>query len=91
MLRIDGLTYRIAGRIILDGASAMIPDGHRVGLVGHNGAGKSTLLRLILGQIHADDGTIALDRGARIGTVAQEAPGGDETPTEVVLAGDQER
>ncbi|PWR25544.1 ABC-F family ATP-binding cassette domain-containing protein [Zavarzinia aquatilis] len=91
MLRIDGLTYRIAGRTILDGASAMIPDGHRIGLVGHNGAGKSTLLRLILGQIHADDGTISLDRGARIGTVAQEAPGGDETPTDVVLAGDQER
>ncbi|MFZ2871174.1 ABC-F family ATP-binding cassette domain-containing protein [Zavarzinia sp.] len=91
MLRIDGLTYRIAGRTILDGASAMIPDGHRVGLVGHNGAGKSTLLRLILGQAHPDDGTIQLDRGARLGTVAQEAPGGDETPTEVVLAGDQER
>ena len=91
MLRIDGLTYRIAGRTILDRASAQVPDGHRIGLVGHNGAGKSTLLRLILGQIHADDGEIALDRGARIGTVAQEAPGGDETPVAVVLDGDKER
>ncbi|PWR23692.1 ABC-F family ATP-binding cassette domain-containing protein [Zavarzinia compransoris] len=91
MLRIDGLTYRIAGRTILDGAGAMIPDGHRVGLIGHNGAGKSTLFRLILGEAHADDGTVAIDRGARIGTVAQEAPGADETPIDVVLAGDKER
>lgn len=91
MLRIDGLTYRIAGRTILDGASAMIPDGHRVGLVGHNGAGKSTLFRLILGEAHADDGEAVIDRGAKIGTVAQEAPGADETPIDVVLAGDKER
>jgi ATP-binding cassette subfamily F protein 3 len=91
MLRIENLTYRIAGRVIIDNASAFVPAGHRVGLIGHNGAGKSTLLRLILGQAHADDGDISLERGAKLGTVAQEAPGGDETPLDVVLAGDQER
>ncbi|MFA5122879.1 ABC-F family ATP-binding cassette domain-containing protein [Zavarzinia sp.] len=91
MLRIDGLTFRIAGRTILDGASATVPDGHRVGLIGHNGAGKSTLLRLILGQYHPDEGEIVIERRAKIGTVAQEAPGGDETPLDVVLAGDAER
>ncbi len=91
MLRIDRLTYRIAGRTLLDGTSATIPAGHRVGLVGRNGAGKSTLLKLVLGELAPDGGEIGLERGARIGTVAQEAPSGPISPLAVVLAGDTER
>ncbi len=91
MLHINGLTYRIAGRLILDDASAVVPAGHKVGLVGPNGTGKSTLLRLILGQINADGGTIGVQRGARVGTVAQEAPTGSMTPLDVVMEADLER
>jgi ATP-binding cassette, subfamily F, member 3 len=91
MLTISSLIYRIAGRTLIDGASAQIPDGHRVGLVGRNGAGKSTLLGLILGELHTDGGSIEINRGARLGIVAQEAPGGPQTPVEVVLAADTER
>ena len=91
MLTISSLVYRIAGRTLLDGATAQIPDGHRVGLVGRNGAGKSTLLGLILGELHSDGGSIELNRGARLGIVAQEAPSGPQTPVEVVLAADAER
>ena len=47
MLVIDNLIVRIAGREILDGASASLPAGRRVGLVGRNGAGKSTLLKIL--------------------------------------------
>jgi ATP-binding cassette subfamily F protein 3 len=90
MLHINELTYRIGGRLLLDGASAAIPAGHKVGIVGRNGAGKSTLFRLILGEIGLESGTVSLPRNARIGTVAQEAPGGSESLLEVVLAGDQE-
>jgi len=91
MLTIDSLTYRIAGRTLLEDASAQIPAGHRVGLVGRNGTGKSTLLGLILGHAQPDAGSIDLQRGTRIGIVAQEAPGGPETPLDVVLAADTER
>ena len=91
MLMISDLTYRIGGRILLEGASAAIPDGHKVGLVGRNGTGKSTLLKLILGELAAESGEASMPRGARIGTVAQEAPGGEESLIEVVLAGDIER
>ena len=42
MLVIDELSVRIAGRLLLEGASAQIPDGARIGLVGRNGAGKTT-------------------------------------------------
>ena len=91
MLSISDLTYRIAGRVLLDGATAMIPAGHKVGLVGRNGTGKSTLLKLILGDLVAEGGDTSVPRGAKIGTVAQEAPGGSESLIEVVLAGDIER
>jgi ABC-2 type transport system ATP-binding protein len=49
MLVIDNIIVRIAGREILNGASASLPAGRRIGLVGRNGAGKSTLLRVMSG------------------------------------------
>jgi len=91
MLNINELTYRIAGRVIFDRASAGIPAGHKVGLVGRNGAGKTTLLRLITEEIAADDGAITRPRSDRVGYVAQEAPGGEDTLIAWVLAADTER
>jgi ATP-binding cassette subfamily F protein 3 len=91
MLTIADLTYRIAGRTLLDGTSAQINAGWKVGLVGRNGAGKSTLLDLIRGERQADGGELKLQKGVRIGFVSQEAPGGATTPLEAVLAADEER
>ena len=50
MLVIDDLTVRIAGRMLLEDASARIPAGSRVGLVGRNGTGKTTLFSVIAGD-----------------------------------------
>jgi ATP-binding cassette, subfamily F, member 3 len=91
MLHINDLTYRIEGKLILDSATAAIPEGHKVGLVGRNGAGKTTLLRLLKSEIMADDGGISTPRNARIGHVAQEAPGGDDSLIDWVLSADTER
>src|SRR5436305_11268415 len=91
MLTISGLTYRIGGRVLIDAASAQIPSGAQIGLVGRNGAGKSTLLDLIRGALQPDGGDIRLPRGHRIGFLAQEAPGGSATPLDTVLAADEER
>ena len=91
MLTISGITYRIAGRTLIEDASAQIADGWKVGLIGRNGTGKSTLLDLIRGERGLDGGTIALPREARIGFVAQEAPSGSTTPLQAVLAADDER
>jgi ATP-binding cassette subfamily F protein 3 len=91
MLHINDLTYRIEGKLIFDKATAGIPTGHKVGLVGRNGAGKTTLLRLLAGEIHPDEGSITTARNARIGMVAQEAPGGPESLIGWVLAQHAER
>ncbi len=91
MLHLNDVTYRLGPRLILDRATAAIPEGHKIGLVGRNGAGKTTLLRLILGEIAPSDGGINKPRNARIGGVAQEAPGGLESLIATVLAADGER
>jgi ATP-binding cassette subfamily F protein 3 len=91
MLHVNDLTYRIEGRPILEAATAAIPAGHKVGLVGRNGAGKTTLLRLIMGEISPDDGAISWPRAQRLGYVAQEAPGTEQSLIDWVLAADRER
>ena len=91
MLHINELTYRIEGRLLFDKATAGIPDGHKVGIVGRNGTGKTTLLRMMIGGIPPDDGSISWPKSAKIGGVAQEAPGGPQSLIETVLAADTER
>ncbi|SFS00885.1 ABC-F family ATP-binding cassette domain-containing protein [Sphingomonas jatrophae] len=91
MLNLSNVTVRLGGRTILDGATAALPPGSRVGLIGRNGAGKSTLVRVIAGLLEPDGGSADMPRGARLGYIAQEAPAGDATPFETVLAADTER
>lgn len=91
MLNLNGITVRLGGRTILDNASAALPPGSRVGLIGRNGAGKSTLVRVIAGQLEPDNGVAEMPRGSRLGYVAQEAPAGQATPFETVLEADVER
>lgn len=91
MLHINDLTYRIGDRTLFDHATVALPPGHKVGFVGRNGAGKSTLLRMILGEVGWETGSISLPSRARVGSVAQEAPGGDISLIDTVLAADKER
>jgi ATP-binding cassette subfamily F protein 3 len=91
MLRIENITYAVEGRPLFEGASAVIPTGHKVGLVGRNGTGKTTLFRLIRGELSLESGQLSLPSQARIGGVAQEAPASDVSLLNTVLAADTER
>jgi ATP-binding cassette subfamily F protein 3 len=91
MLNINGITVRLGGRTIIDGATAALPPRGRIGLIGRNGAGKTTLVRVIAGMLEPDNGDVSMPRGARLGYIAQEAPAGKTTPFETVLAADTER
>jgi ATP-binding cassette, subfamily F, member 3 len=91
MLKIEDITYNVEGRPLFEGASATIPTGHKVGLVGRNGAGKTTLFRLIKGELALEGGAITLPQRARIGGVAQEVPSSDTSLLDTVLAADTER
>ena len=91
MLNLTDITVRLGGRTIIDGATAKLPPRSRVGLIGRNGAGKTTLVRVIAGMLEPDTGSVDMPRGSRLGYIAQEAPGGQATPFETVLAADVER
>ncbi len=91
MLRLSDIRFSIEGRPLFDGASAVIPDGHKVGLVGRNGTGKTTLFKLIYQELALESGEIIMPLGARIGGVSQEVPSSDTTLIDTVLAADTER
>ncbi|WP_425257197.1 ATP-binding cassette domain-containing protein [Rubrivivax sp. RP6-9] len=49
---------RYGDKLLVDGFSATILRGDKVGLIGPNGAGKTTLLKLILGELQPTRGTV---------------------------------
>ena len=58
-------------RPLLDGVSAGVAVGDRIGIVGRNGAGKSTLLAVLAGTEALDSGRATRTRGLRTGMLAQ--------------------
>ncbi|MEO1067429.1 MAG: ABC-F family ATP-binding cassette domain-containing protein [Pseudomonadota bacterium] len=91
MLHINDVTYRIGGRTLFEEATVALTAGTKAGLVGRNGTGKSTLFKLITDEISSEAGSVAVQKGARIGQVAQEVPGNEVSLIDTVLAADAER
>jgi ATP-binding cassette subfamily F protein 3 len=91
MLRISDISYSVEGRPLLENASATIPSGHKVGIVGRNGTGKTTLFRLIRGELALETGYIETPKQSRIGGVAQEVPASATSLIDTVLEADTER
>src|SRR5829696_3735321 len=73
LVRLEGVVREIGTFVILDGISAAIAPGERVGLVGPNGAGKTTLLRIVSGRDEPDRGVVGRKRGLSLGLLSQEA------------------
>ena len=57
---------------VLKSVSFTLQEQERMGLVGVNGCGKSTLMKIIAGDETADAGTVSLQKGLRIGYLAQQ-------------------
>lgn len=91
MLIIQDLSFRIEGKLLFSEAGAIIPAGHKIGIVGRNGSGKTSLFKLIKGDWHPEGGSISVPSHYRIGSVEQEAPATEHSLLETVLAADEER
>ena len=57
---------------VLKGVSFTLQEQERMGLVGVNGSGKSTLMKIIAGIETADSGTVSIQKGLRMGYLAQQ-------------------
>ena len=70
---------------VLRSVSFTLQEQDRMGLVGVNGSGKSTLMKIIAGQETADEGSVNLQKGLRIGYLAQQGElTGEETVQRVL-------
>jgi ATP-binding cassette subfamily F protein 3 len=72
MLQLESVHKQFATKVLLEGATAHLRPGARVGLVGPNGVGKTTLFRMILGEESPDKGFIRKRPRLRIGYLPQE-------------------
>jgi len=88
MITLRDVVLRRGTRVLLDGASATINPGEKVGLVGRNGAGKSSLFRLLDGALHEDRGDFSVPTQWRMAQVAQDMPETEQDATGFVVDGD---
>ena len=73
------------GRNVLDGLSFAVTAGERVGILGHNGCGKTTLFRILVGELRADEGEVAIAPSKRLGLISQIPVYPEGWTTEMVL------
>jgi ABC-type Mn2+/Zn2+ transport system ATPase subunit len=66
---VEELSTGYGGRPVLEGVSFRVAAGERVAVLGPNGGGKTTLFRVLLGELPALSGRLAL--ATRCGTVPQ--------------------
>lgn len=66
LVTLENIGKQFSERVLLEGASLLINQGDRIGLIGINGSGKTTLLRMIAGLDRPDAGQITIWGGVRI-------------------------
>ncbi|MGW5736150.1 MULTISPECIES: ATP-binding cassette domain-containing protein [Streptomyces] len=97
VLRAESLSYRVAGKSLVDDVTLHAAPGETVGLVGPNGSGKTTLLRCVYGTLRPTGGRVLLDgddladrsakyRARRIATVPQDGHTGFELTVRQIVA-----
>ena len=79
LLSLQNIAKSFGTNEVLRDASLVLQDGQRLGLVGVNGCGKSTLMKIIAGLESYDRGTITMQKGLRLGYLAQQGKVGENT------------
>lgn len=65
------LSKAFGAQSLFSGVDLVISSGDKIGLIGPNGSGKSTLLKIVCGLEEQDEGTILLQKHARLSYLAQ--------------------
>ena len=82
ILALQGIRKSFGAHEVLRDVTFTLQNGERMGLVGVNGSGKSTLMKIIAGQESSDAGSVNIQKGLRLGYLAQQ---GELTGEETVL------
>ncbi|OGT26939.1 MAG: hypothetical protein A3I77_02160 [Gammaproteobacteria bacterium RIFCSPLOWO2_02_FULL_42_14] len=90
MLQINNITLRRGTKLLFEEASLRLDVGYKAGLIGRNGTGKTSLLKLIMREIHEDQGDFSIPSTWRISHLAQELPDTNELAFAYARAGDTE-
>jgi ATP-binding cassette, subfamily F, member 3 len=91
MITVSNLSKNFDERMLLEDVNLSIFPNERIGLTGPNGAGKSTLFKIILKQLEPTSGSVTIQKGIKIGYMAQESHYASErTVLEEVTSGDDE-
>jgi len=89
MISLRHIVLRRGSKVLLDGASASINPGEKIGLVGRNGAGKTSMFALLAGLLQEDGGQLNLPSHWQLAQVSQDMPETDQSASDFVVAGDQ--
>ncbi|OGT49077.1 MAG: hypothetical protein A3E82_01520 [Gammaproteobacteria bacterium RIFCSPHIGHO2_12_FULL_38_11] len=88
MLQLNQITLRRGAKVLLEEASMRLDVGYKAGLIGRNGAGKTSLFKLIMRELHEDQGEFFVPNAWKIAHLAQELPETDELVLAYVRSGD---
>ncbi|HIV56244.1 MAG TPA: ATP-binding cassette domain-containing protein [Candidatus Anaerobiospirillum stercoravium] len=89
MIALQDLTIMRGTKVLIEGASATILQGQKVGIIGRNGCGKSTLFAALQGELAPDLGSIGIPKNLKIATVAQKTPALSIAALDYVMQGDK--
>ena len=76
-------------KVLIEGASATVLAGQKVGIIGRNGCGKSTLFAAIQGELAPELGSISVPKNLKIAAVAQKTPALSISAMDYVMQGDK--
>jgi ATP-binding cassette subfamily F protein 3 len=90
MIQLQALGLQLGTKVLLDKADFTVYPGQKWGIIGSNGSGKSSLFRLLLGELHADSGTLNIPKDWVLAHMAQEVGHQQRSALDHVMDGDAE-
>jgi ATPase subunit of ABC transporter with duplicated ATPase domains len=90
MIDVAQLAKSYGARTLFEDVTLKLVQGSRYGLVGANGSGKTTFLEIVAGDEPASEGSVSINKAARVGVLRQDRFMRDEEAIlEVAMAGDE--
>jgi ATPase subunit of ABC transporter with duplicated ATPase domains len=88
MITTTGIGIQFGDKPLFENVSIRFGQGNRYGLIGANGCGKSTFMKILGGDLEPSAGSVAIDKGERLGKLRQDQFAYEETRVlDVVLMG----